>query len=522
MKSALATLSLAAAAALPCTASQAVLDLTQANIQDIQAAVAEGSLSYEELCERYLQRIAAYELNGPSLHSIISINPHWRQEAKALDAERLEKGIRSPLHGIPVAVKDNIDTVGIANSGGALSLRNSFAPDDAFVVQQLKKAGAIIFLKTNLSEFASGSRGLPGASTLGGQPRNPYNLRRHSDGSSSGTGSALAAVFSVSGLGTETGSSVRGPSSANNLVGLAPTEGLISRDGVIPLSPTLDRVGVMARNVYDVAVTLNYATGVDVAGDPITSASSGKWPAKPYESYLKADALKAARLGAVVELFKTDDPTCSEAIALVKAAFADAAKAGATIVSVETGYDDIMDFLSLDKVTRTELGPALEHYFTSLGEGNTINSFEEFYEDGGFIIGKWETYAKALAKSDDASDPVYLEQVARRAQLRERLTSIMDTQKLDALVYIHNNYPSELVNEPTTYTKVRLSSVSGLPAIVVPAGITSLGQPVSIEFLGRAFSEPSLLALAYAYEQATQHRVTPPSTPALPSDYVSK
>ncbi|MDQ8204689.1 amidase family protein [Pelagicoccus sp. SDUM812003] len=503
------------------TPLQAQLDLTTADISEIQDAVADGSLTYEDLCERFLERIVAYELNGPSIHSVISINPHWRQEAKALDEERQTSGPRGPLHGIPIAVKDNVDTVGIPNSGGAIGLERNYAPNDAFVIEQLKKGGAIIFLKTNLSEFASGSRGLPGASTLGGQPRNPYNLRRHSDGSSSGTGSALAAVFAVSGLGTETGSSVRGPSSANNLVGLAPTEGLISRDGVIPLSPTLDRVGVMARHVYDVAATLNYTTGVDDK-DQVTARSEGKLPPQPYESYLDESSLDGARLGVVNELFEEDDPTCAEAIAIVKKAIADCESIGATLVPVSTGYDDLMEQLSLSNITPTEIGPALEDYFASLDASSGIQSLEDFYDTGGFIIGKWERYEEALTSEPDFDAPGYKEHLARRSEMRARLLGLLNDNDLDALVYIHNNYPSEYVNQPSTYTKVRLSSVSGLPAIVVPAGITSHGQPVAVEFLGRAFDEATLLSLAYSYEQATGHRILPPNTPTLPTDYVSK
>ena len=497
------------------------LNLTTATIDDIQRAVGEGLLTYEDLCEKYLQRIAAYELSGPKLHSIISINPHWRQEAKLLDRERQTNGIRGPLHGIPIAVKDNIDTLGIQNSGGAIGLANNFAPDDAFVIKQLRKGGAIIFLKTNLSEFASGSPGLPGASTLGGQPRNPYNLRRHSDGSSSGTGSSLAAVFAVSGLGTETGSSVRGPSSANNLVGLAPTEGLISRDGVIPLSTTLDRVGVMARNVYDVAVTLNYTTGVDPA-DAITSLSDGKLSPEPYQSFLDKSSLDGARLGVVSELFVEDDPVCAEAVSIVKDAVSDCEANGSTIVEVNTGYTDLMDQLSLSNITPTEIGPALESYFASLDESYGVKTLEQFYKTGGFVIGKWERYENALASASNFDSPDYKEHVQRRKEMRSVLLDLLNDNGLDALVYIHNNYPSELVNEPSTYTKIRLSSVSGLPAVVVPAGITALGQPVAVEFLGRAFDEAAILSLAYSYEQSTGHRTLPPSTPPLLSDYVSR
>lgn len=497
------------------------LDLTTADIREIQNAVADGMLTYEELCESYLQRIAAYELSGPSLHSIISINPHWRQEAKVLDEERKTKGLRGPLHGIPIAVKDNVDTVGIPNSGGAIGLEHNYASDDAFVIEQLKKGGAIIFLKTNLSEFASGSRGLPGASTLGGQPRNPYNLRRHSDGSSSGTGAALAAVFAVSGLGTETGSSVRGPSSANNLVGLAPTEGLISRDGVIPLSPTLDRVGVMARHVYDVAATLNYTTGVD-SKDKVTARSEGKLPTNPYESYLDESSLNGARLGVLSELFIEDDPTSAEAVGIVKKAMADCLASGATLVPVKTGFEDLMSQLSLGNITPNEIGPALEHYFASLDESGGIQSLEGFYKTGGFIIGKWERYEKALETTPNLDEPGYKEHVQRRGEMRAKLLGILENNDLDALIYIHNNYPSQYVNEPSTYTKVRLSSVSGLPAVVVPAGITSEGQPVAVEFLGRAFDEATILSLAYSYEQTTGHRILPPNTPSLPTDYVSK
>ena len=240
-----------------------VVDLESATIADFNAAFKAGTLTSEKLTELFLARIEAYDRRGPSLRALIAVNPKARETARALDAERKVKGPRSPLHGIPVVLKDNFDTVDMPTTGGSVLLEGSIPPDDAFVVRKLRAAGAVIIGKANLSEFASGGA----YSSLGGQTLNPHDLTRSPSGSSGGTGVAVAAAYAVVGLGTDTGGSVRGPSTANGVVGLKPTLGLLSRDGIIPLALTFDTAGPMARSVYDVAAVLGVMTGVDSADE---------------------------------------------------------------------------------------------------------------------------------------------------------------------------------------------------------------------------------------------------------------
>ena len=250
--------------------AQRTIDLDAATIADVNAAFSKGNLTSERLVQLFLARIQAFDRQGPMLRSVIAVNPKAIEIARALDAERKSKGPRSALHGIPIVIKDNIDTADMATTGGSVMLEGSIPPDDAFVVKKLRAAGAVIVAKTNLSEFASAAT----HSSLGGQILNPHNLTRSPAGSSGGTGVALAAAFAMAGLGTDTGGSVRGPSTSNGIAGLKTTMGLVSRDGVIPLAFSFDTVGPMARHVYDVAATLNVLAGVDSA-DASTTAGAG-------------------------------------------------------------------------------------------------------------------------------------------------------------------------------------------------------------------------------------------------------
>jgi amidase len=274
-------------------------DLLTASVSDIQAAVAAGALTYERLVTLCLARIDAYDKKGPRLNAVIEINPRALDTARALDAERRRSGLRSPLHGIPIAVKDNLDVNDIPSAGGTLALAGTFPPRDAAVIRRLREAGAIIFLKTNMDELALGNQGL---SSLGGQILSPYDLTRDPGGSSGGTGVSVNVGFAPIGIGTETGVSIRSPASNNALVGIAPTQGLVSRAGVLPISFTQDRVGPHAKSVADAALLLTYLRGID-PDDLFTAASAGKVDPRPYTDYVSRDAF-TGRLGVLRELFR--------------------------------------------------------------------------------------------------------------------------------------------------------------------------------------------------------------------------
>src|SRR3954466_12757200 len=293
-------------------------------IADINRAFDRGALTAERLVQLCLARIEAYDRKGPSLHAVIALNPKALDTARALDAERKTKGPRSPLHGIPVVLKDNYNTFDLPTTGGSVLLEGSIPPDDAFVVKKLRAAGAIVLAKVSLSEFASGGA----YSSLGGQTLNPHDLTRSPSGSSGGTGAAIAAAYAPLGFGTDTGGAIRGPATSNGIVGLKPTHGLVSRTGIIPLALSFDTGGPMARSVYDVAIALGIMTGVD-ASDPATSKSEGHTRAD-YTQELRADALKGARIGLARD-FLGGDPDVDW---VVEASVDAMQKAGAVVVDV--------------------------------------------------------------------------------------------------------------------------------------------------------------------------------------------
>src|SRR5262249_42431370 len=300
------------------------IDLDAATIADLNAAFKAGTLTSEKLIQMCLARIQAYDRQGPSLHAVITLNPKALETARALDAERRAKGPRSPLHGIPIVLKDNYDTADMPTTGGSVLLEGWQPPDDAFIVKKLRAAGAIVLAKVNMSEFASG----PARSSLGGQSLNPHDLTRTPSGSSGGTGVAVAAAYAPLGFGTDTGGSIRGPSTSNGIVGLKPTHGLVSRTGIIPLSLTFDTGGPMARSVADIAVALGVVAGADAA-DTATKKGEGKFETD-YTKYLEADALKGARIGVARDFLGVDQ----DVDWVIDASIESMKRSGATLVDV--------------------------------------------------------------------------------------------------------------------------------------------------------------------------------------------
>lgn len=348
----------------PVVAQAASFRLEEATVANINAAFDAGALTSEQLTQLYLNRIDAYDEQGPNLNSIITINPNALETAAELDAERGATGPRSLLHGIPVILKDNYDTFDLPTTGGSDTLAGSIPPDDAFTVQQFRDAGAVILGKANLSEFAL-TAGWNGYSSFGGQTLNPYKLNRGPAGSSGGTGAAIAANFGVIGTGSDTGGSIRGPAAANGIVGIKPTQGLVSRDGIIPLALSFDIGGPMARTVTDAAISLGTMTGID-PNDPRTFESEGKFY-KDYTPFLKEESLEGARIGVVRNFFGGN----AETDQLSEAAIVKMEELGATIVDSVNFSNEFLDERSRisNAIFDSEFKPQIEAYLATLAQG---------------------------------------------------------------------------------------------------------------------------------------------------------
>jgi amidase len=500
--------------------AQRTVDLDAATIADVNTAFAKGTLTSERLTQMFLARIDAYDRKGPSLRSVIAINPKAIETARAMDAERKTKGPRSPLHGIPIVLKDNIDTADLPTTGGSILLEGSMPPDDAFVVKKLRSAGAVIVAKVNLSEFASGAA----HSSLGGQILNPHDLTRTPSGSSGGTGASIAAAFAMAGLGTDTGGSVRGPSTSNGIAGLKTTMGLVSRDGVIPLALSFDTVGPMARHVYDVAAMLSVIAGVDPA-DAVTKTGEGR-SAADYTQSLKVDALKGARIG-IARDFLGQDTDVDWAI---EASLEAMRKQGATIVEVRLPkwlldakgeyYNAIRypEFVVQIAEYLKTLAPKYPKNITELIErAQQVNAPRP---DGSSPNPqRWSLMVRESA-SGTLTDYQYTSVRDHGLPLvRAILDGILKASKLDAIAYPTASRRPQRNDAPpdppggASSSGSNLANLSGFPELIVPAGFSTEDLPIGISFLGPAFSESRLLAIGYAFEQATKTRRLPVHTP---------
>lgn len=523
----LPTVALVAAVTLAAPAIQgAPVDLTQASIADLEKAMDKGSLTSEKLTKLYLARIKAYDKKGPAINAVIMLNPHALETARALDSERKAKGPRGPLHGIPVLLKDNFNTADLPTTAGSFMLKGSIPPEDAFLVKKLRDAGAIILAKVNLSEFASGGA----HSSIGGQTLNPHDLTRTPSGSSGGTGAGIAAVFAPLGMGTDTGGSIRGPSTSNGVVGLKPTHGLLSRSGIVPLALTFDTGGPLALNVADVAAALGVMTGVDPA-DAATQKSEGKFE-KDYTRYLKADALKGARIGIARDFMGLDQ----EVDWVIEASLAAMRKQGATVVEVHYPkwlLETKSEFYNA--IRRPEFVAQITNYLGTLKPGyprthaelmelsQTLTSSRD-----GFIPNesRWALF-KEETNSGTLSNPQYLAVRDHGLPLvRAEIEGILASNQVDAIVYPTSpRRPPRIDADPNPgagggESATNFANLTGFPDLIVPAGFTTGGLPVGISFFGPAFSEPKLLALGYSFEQATKARRLPVHTPALPGEKI--
>jgi Asp-tRNA(Asn)/Glu-tRNA(Gln) amidotransferase A subunit family amidase len=479
-------------------------DVSEKSIRDLQAAMTAGQITSERLVELYLARIAAYDQAGPRLNSVIAINPNAASAARALDEERKSRGIRGPLHGIPVLFKDNFETRDMPTTGGSLALRGVVPARDAFQVTKLRLAGAVLLGKVNLHELALG---LTGVSSFGGQTLNPYDVTRTPGGSSGGSGAAAAACFAAFTMGTDTSGSIRIPSSHNCLVGLRPSFGLSSRAGIIPFGHTQDTGGPMARSVEDVALILDATVGYDPA-DPTTQASGGRIP-RTYTTALKEGTLKNARIGVLTEFFGTA-PEDQEVATAVRGAIEEMKARGATAVDV--AIPQLAGLVAAANLLTQELKVYLGDYLKAAGGYAT--SIEEMLETGLHSSSLQGILDVANGTAPDyLSSEDYKSRLAARETLAKTLAGATDAERLDAIVYPTIRRIAPVVGGAQPGSNAALSANSGLPAITVPAGFTPGGFPVGIELIGRPFAEATLLALAYDYERATHHRRPPAMTP---------
>ena len=482
-----------------------------------------------------LARIDAFDRNGPTLHAVIFLNPRALEQARALDAERKAKGRRSPLHGIPVVLKDNYDTFDMPTTGGSILLEGSIPSKDAFVVKKLRDAGAIILAKVNMSEFASGGT----YSSLGGQSLNPHDLTRGPSGSSGGTGVAIAAAYAVIGMGTDTGGSIRGPATTNGIAALKPTHGLLSRSGIIPLALSFDTGGPMARSVFDVAAALGIMTGVDAA-DPATAKSEAKFQTG-YTAGLRVDALNGARIG-VARDFMGADPDVDW---VMEAAFSAMRKAGATLVDVRYPkwlLDVKGEFYTA--IRYPEFAVQIAEYLKGTGPkypktlGEMIeraNQFTGTRGDGARPNPSRWTLFKREVEAGSMTDYRYTAvHDYGLPMVRAVAEGMFEAQQLDAIVYpTASRRPSLITATAGAGTTVAsalsasglgatdVANLTGFPDLIVPAGFTGDSLPVGLSFFGRAFGESKLLSLGYSFEQATKARRRPVHTPALPGGTIS-
>jgi Asp-tRNA(Asn)/Glu-tRNA(Gln) amidotransferase A subunit family amidase len=489
--------------------------LEEATVDSIHAAFADKTLTCAALVKSYLARIEAYDKQGPALRAILTVNPDALNIAAKMDEQyKASKGRVASLHCIPIILKDNFNTNDMPTTGGNVAMKGSVPPADAFTVDKMRKAGAIIFAKSNLQEFA---RGGVSVSSLGGQVLNPYDLTRTPGGSSGGTGAGIASNFAVLGTGSDTGQSIRSPASANSLVGVRPTRGLVSRAGVIPNSLTQDEVGPITRTVKDAAKLLDVMVGYDPK-DPITAFGVGKPPAS-YATGLKANALKGARIGVITNL-QGKEERHAEVNKVMEQVVKTMEARGATVVSFTLPeYDKLAPALA---TSQWEARTVMDKYFSELGPGAPVTSFKQLVDSKTASPDIQKTLESEIAIEDGMNNATYKDRTLSRDKLRLAVVAKMAELKLDAILYPLQKIiavPAGQVDQPER--NGTLSNGTGLPAVTFPGGFTTptatapLGFPVGAELLGRDYSEPLLLSLAYSFEQAAKTRKVPLSTPAL-------
>ena len=490
-------------------------ELDEKTIAELQEGIRSGGLTARSIAEKYLSRITAIDKQGPRLNSVIELNPEALTIADALDAERKAKGPRGPLHGIPILIKDNIDTFDqMSTTAGSLALEGSIAPRDAFIVQKLRGAGAVILGKTNLSEWANfrSAHSTSGWSGRGGLTRNPYALDRNPCGSSSGSGVAVSANLCSVAIGTETDGSIVCPATANGIVGIKPTLGLVSRSGIIPIAHSQDTAGPMARTVADAAILLGVLTGIDPR-DAVTRESNGKY-FTDYTRFLDPNGLRGARIGVARKYFGYSD----EVDRLINDAIEAMKRSGAIVIdpvnlAQSKEYED-----SELKILLYEFKHDINKYLAELGPQARFRSLKEIIEFNEKNRSRempyfgQELFIRAEEKGPLTS-PEYLKALEHNHRLSrtEGIDAVIAKDHLDAIIAPTGgpSWTTDLLNgDHFTGGSSTPAAVAGYPNINVPAGFIHK-LPVGISFFGAAYSEPTLIKLAYAFEQATRHRRAP-------------
>jgi amidase len=480
-------------------------DVSEKSITELQAALAAGSVTSRQLVEAYLARIAAYDKQGPALNAIVALNPEAPAIAAARDVERAAGKVRGPLHGIPVLVKDNYETIEMPTSAGSIALATFHPRSDAFQVQKLRDAGAVILGKTNMHELAAG---ITTTGSRFGQTRNPYDLDRNPGGSSGGTGAAVAANFAAAGMGSDTCGSIRNPASHNNLVGLRGTQGLSSRTGIVPLSSTQDIGGPIARSIADLAVMLDATVGVDPT-DGITRESNGHIPSS-YREALVPGALKGARLGVIRTLFG-GAPEDQEVTTAVNKSLEELKKAGAEVIDVVVpGLDDLLRDSSL---ITAEFKFDLADYLSRHPDA-PVKSLGEILDRGMYHLALEGTFRARNGVEKRGLDAERRARV-KRVAIRDAVVAVLEEHRLSALVYPTLRRKPARIGDAQGGTNCTLSAHSGLPALGVPAAWSEDGLPIGMDLLGRPWTEAQLLSLGFGIEETLKLRRAPFSTPAL-------
>ncbi|GAB7542669.1 amidase family protein [Cupriavidus sp. 8B] len=488
-------------------------DIMESSVAQIHEAMQAGNLTCHGLVKNYLDRIQAYDKQGPALNAMLYINPDALAQADAMDLEFKRSGKMKPLHCIPTVLKDNYNTADMPTTGGSASLAGARPAEDAFVVSKLKNNGALILGKTNLQEFALGGVTV---SSLGGQTKNPYDLKLTPGGSSGGTAAALAANFATIGTGSDTANSLRSPASSNSLVAIRPTLGLVSRSGIVPVSFTQDEAGPIARSVGDAARMLDVMAGYDRA-DPVTAFSVGHIP-KTYTDSLRKEGLKGVRIGVMQTLFG-NGPDHQEVNRVMANAIDILKKKGAIIVPVSTPEMDTDKLNAGLDVQKYEYKSSINAYLKTGGKNYPAHSLDEIIASGKTHQSLSKFLLSAQGLENGLNEPDYKERILKIEALKMSLANLMAENRLDAMIYPHQKrLPVPIGEYDQKERNGILASLTGFPAVVVPAGFSSptgdapRGVPVGMEFLGQPWSEAQLIQYAYGFEQAALARRAPAST----------